>query len=425
MPSSPSFLLSVRSSARLGAAVLLCAAPVCAACAAGPGDNATGAGSSTGGNASNGGGTTTFGDGGGGQGEGAGFNSGGGAEGGGCAGEDYVAEKVPLDIYLMLDQSGSMSDGSPSRWDAVVGAITAFVQSPSTAGVGVGIQYFPLESGNNCSVLQCYNDADCGAGCGPCMGAVPQLNFPGICQGFADSDSCNTVDYATPDVEIGPLPANGSAIVQSMSAHGPTGGTPTSAALQGAIDHAKAWANFNVGHKTIVVLATDGDPTSCNDDLGFINGIAAAGVSGTPSILTFVIGVGGSVGALNGFAAAGGTSQAFMIDQSPDVEQAFLDALLAIQGAAIPCAFLIPEPPPGEDIDFGQINVNYTPANGTPDNIPRVDNSGACPADGLAWYYDDNQAPTQIFLCPATCTTISADTEGSVKIVVGCETVVR
>jgi hypothetical protein len=115
MPSSPSFLFSVRSSARLGAAVLLCAAPVCAACAAGPGDNATGAGSSTGGNASNGGGTTTFGDGGGGQGEGAGFNSGGGAEGGGCAGEDYVAEKVPLDIYLMLDQSGSMSDGSPLR----------------------------------------------------------------------------------------------------------------------------------------------------------------------------------------------------------------------------------------------------------------------------------------------------------------------
>lgn len=392
------------------------------ACGAGNTDSSTGAGSSTGGNSSTGGGTTSFGDGGGGQGEGAGFGNGGGTgEGGGCAGEDFVAEKVPLDIYLMLDQSGSMGDGN--KWTSVVSAITSFVQDPSTAGVGVGIQYFPLPSDANCTVIQCNSDADCGAGCGPCFGAM--FGFPGICQGFADSDSCDAVDYATPDVEIAPLPNNGSAIVQSMSAHGPTGGTPTSAALQGAVDHARAWANFNVGHKTIVVLATDGDPSGCNEDLAFINGIAASGVSGSPSILTFVIGVGGSVSALNGFAAAGGTNQAFMIDQDPNVEQAFLDALAAIQGTAIPCAFLIPEPPPGEDINFGEINVNYTPSNGMPDNIPRVDDAAACPADGLAWYYDDNLAPTQILLCPSACATISGDAGGSVKIVVGCETVVR
>jgi hypothetical protein len=173
------------------------------------------------------------------------------------------------------------------------------------------------------------------------------------------------------------------------------------------------------------VLATDGDPTSCNDDLGFINGIAAAGGLGNavdPHLRHRRRRLGRRPQRLRGRRR----HEPGLHDRPEPRRRAGVPRRAPRdQGAAIPCAFLIPEPPPGEDIDFGQINVNYTPANGTPDNIPRVDNSGACPADGLAWYYDDNQAPTQIFLCPATCTTISADTEGSVKIVVGCETVVR
>lgn len=356
-----------------------------------------------------------------------GFSTGstGSGVGGGCAGIDKTAEKVPLDIYIMLDQSGSMGDppsmGGGSKWDAVASALTTFVNQPEAAGIGVGIQYFPLESGANCNVLQCSTDGDCGPGCGPCEG----FGGFGVCSGFGASDSCVVSDYATPDVPIAVVPGNANAIIQSIGAHGPTGGTPTSAALEGAISHAQTWANANPGHAVIVVLATDGDPTSCNSDLAYINGVAAAGFGGTPSIRTFVIGVGGSVSALNGFAAAGGTGTAFMIDQDPNVQQAFLDALNQIQGIALPCSYLIPNPDQGE-INYQQVNVQYTPGGGgTPQTLPKVAGAGDCPPGGNAWYYDDEAMPTQIVLCPDTCTNLSQDTMGQIKIVLGCDTVVQ
>jgi len=348
------------------------------------------------------------------------------AQGGGCAGDTKTAEKVPLDMYLMLDQSGSMEDpasGGGTRWEAVVSAIGTFVNQPEAAGIGVGIQYFPLQGTESCTASSCTVDADCGGpSCGPC---IPFGPFGGICPGFGSSDSCEVNDYATPDVEIGLLPANAGAISASMASHSPAGNTPTYPALEGAVLHAKDWATANPGHVVIAVLATDGDPNVCNSDLATINMVASNGANGTPPILTFVIGVGGSVAALNGIAAAGGTNTAFMIDQDPNVQQAFLDALNTIQGQALPCAYLIPQPEEGEDINYNQINVYYTPSGGSEAVVPRVDSLAACPADGLAWYYDNNAAPTQILLCPATCTTISQDIGGAVRLLVGCDTVVE
>jgi hypothetical protein len=375
-------------------------------------DDGAGAGSPNGA----GGGTGSFvGSGGSGNGQGV---------GGGCAGISVSAEKALLDMYIMFDQSGSMADppamGGGTKWDAVSSALGTFVQQPEAAGIGIGIQYFPLSSGANCSVPQCTSDAQCGAGCGPCMMPIPGF---GICSGFGSADSCNELDYATPDVEIGLLPGNANSIIQSIANHGPSGGTPTSAALRGAILHASDWASQNPGHVAIAVLATDGDPTSCETDLNVINGIAANGLTGTPSIRTFVIGVGGSVGALNGIAAAGGTQAAFMIDQDPNVEQAFLDALNTIQGQALPCSFLIPDAPPGEMLNYGQVNVEYTPGGGGPETIPKVSSAADCPAGGKGWYYDNNSNPTQIMLCPDTCATITQDTMGAVRIVLGCDTV--
>src|SRR6185436_190120 len=103
-----------------------------------------------------------------------------------------------------------------------------------------------VAGGSTCSPT-CAVEADCG-GLGPC--------FFGICFGCAASgDSCVAADYAKPDVEIAPLPGIAGALVASIDKHGPTGGTPTSAALQGAIDHAKAWGTQNPNHVVIDVLA--------------------------------------------------------------------------------------------------------------------------------------------------------------------------
>jgi hypothetical protein len=360
-------------------------------------------------------------------GSGAGFGSGGGGNGvgGGCAGVTSTAEKVPLDMFVMFDKSSSMTDPTAngmSKWNAAVSGMTTFVNQPASAGIGVGIQYFPQPGDQNCSVLQCSQDGDCGPGCGPCMG----FGGLGVCSGFGNNDSCIAADYAMPAVSIGLLPGNAPALVASMNNEDPDGAsTPTYAALDGAIQHATTWAGDNPGHVVVVVLVTDGDPTGCNPDISAIAALAASGANATPSVRTFVIGVGGSVSNLNAIASAGGTTDAFMIDSEPNVQQALIDALEEIQGAALPCSYLIPQPPNGEMINFGQINVSYTPGGGSPETIPKVDGPGSCPPDGLAWYYDEPNAPTQIMLCPNACTVLSQDTEGSVEIVVGCDTVVQ
>ncbi len=417
-----------RSIARLSSLATLGATFALAACSAGAGDGESSSQGGAGSGASGPGSTSTFGEGGstGTFGEG-GSTSG---QGGGCAGLSQTAQKVPLDMYIMLDKSGSMTDpanGGGTRWDAVTSALLSFVAEPDSAGIGVGIEYFPQPSGVVCPTFptQCTSDAQCQTGCGPCT-IMPGFPF-GICEGVGVVDSCVVGDYASPSVGIGELPGNQGAITASINGEDPDGSSTTTApALEGAIQHAKEWAIAHPGHVVVVVLATDGDPNKCGDDLNAINAIAAAGFSGTPSIKTFVIGVGGSQGALNGFAAAGGTMSAFLVDQGPNVQQAFLDALNVIQGQSLPCSYLLPAPPQGETLDFGAVNVVYTPGGGGAEQtIPKAGDPGNCPPGGLAWYYDDPAAPTQIVLCPDTCGTLSSDMGGKVDIVVGCATVVQ
>jgi hypothetical protein len=340
---------------------------------------------------------------------------------GSCAAESTKAQQLPLDMYIMLDQSGSMTDsvsGGGDKWSAVTSAFKTFVNQPGTAGIGIGIQYFPLDdSGSMCSP-NCASDADCGA-FGPC--------FFGICFACAaaGTDSCNAADYAKPDVEIATLPGAAGAFTASINKHMPTNSTPTSAALQGAIDHAKAWGTANPNHVVIDVLATDGDPTECDTDLNNINAIAAAGLNGTPKVLTFVIGVGSSLTALNGTAAAGGTGQAFIVDTNQNVNQQFLDALNEIRGAVLSCTYLIPVPTKGNP-DFNSVNVQYTSgSNGSVTVLPKVADKASCPPGGDAWFYDNNAAPKQILLCDATCGKVSADNKGQIDILLGCATIAQ
>ncbi|MCC6521992.1 MAG: hypothetical protein IT373_04975 [Polyangiaceae bacterium] len=338
--------------------------------------------------------------------------------GGGCASESVKAEKQPLDMYVMFDQSGSMTDpvaGGGDKWGAVTSAFGAFVQQPAALGIGIGLQYFPLVTTAQCPA-SCQSNADC-AGCGSCF----VVNGTGTCSGV---DSCSTVDYATPEVPIQTLPAVRADVLTSLLGHVPVGATPTSAALAGAVSYATSWASAHLDHVTIVVLATDGDPTECDTNLANINAIAAGAAAGTPRVLTFVIGVGTSLSALNGIAAAGGTTAAFLVDTSQDVGEQFLNALNQIQGQALGCVYQIPQPQQGT-IDYTKVNVEYTPGlGGGTQPFPKVSGPADCPPNGDAWYYDDNQSPQQILLCDATCNKVKADAGGEIDIVLGCTTIV-
>ncbi len=355
------------------------------------------------------------------------FTSGGGshATGGGCTGVAKTANPVPLDIFVMLDQSGSMSmdaGNGLTRWQNVKAAVTAFVQQPNVAGLGMGIQYFgqPDALVPGCPAMACSVDTDCTDGCTTCGPG-------GVCHGpyNGDIDSCDPVEYAWAEVPIQPLPGVANAILGSMGMHTPGTNTPTSPALQGAVDYATAWATAHPTHITAVALATDGDPSECDVDLTNIDAIAAAGFAGTPSIKTFVIGVGPSTMALDGIAAAGGTTAAFHVDVTSMATQQLLQVLNTLRGAAIACTYQIPPPPMGKTEDFSLVNVEYRPSKGPHVTIPKVTGLPACPASGNGWYYDDDANPTEIIVCPATCTALSKNTGGEVDVVIGCETILN
>jgi hypothetical protein len=314
--------------------------------------------------------------------------------------------------------------GNTTKWGAVTSAIQTFVEQPGVTNMAVGIQYFALPQGgsNMCTKLLCKTDSDCGAtACGPCQKLG---SGDGICLGDVSSsgDSCNASDYATADVPIGALPGVGSAIVASMAAHSPTTGTPTSAALQGAIDYATSWSNSHVGDTVVVTMATDGDPEECDTSLTDIDAIAQTAAAGTPKILTFIIGVGSDAANLNSIAVAGGTGSAFIVDTGGNVNAQFLAAMQAIQHTALGCVYAIPMPSSGT-LDYSEVNVIYTPGGGgSAETIPNVPSAAQCPASGDAWYYNNNNAPTQILLCSSTCSKVSVDTSGEVDIALGCTT---
>lgn len=357
------------------------------------------------------------------NGDGGGFipaTSSGGIGGGSCAATVNKGEQVPLGMYLMIDKSGSM-DGQ--KWSDVTTAIKTFVDQPSAAGIGVGLQYFPIDTGTQCVAVFCASNADCGpASCGPCMPTLP--GFPGACSGAGGS--CDVTAYATPAVVISNLPGVAPVIKNSLNSTTPSGGTPTSAALDGAIQYTKSWMLMNPNAVGVAVFATDGEPSGCDENLNNINAIAAAGYNGTPSVRTYVIGVGTQLTNLNGIAAAGGTNQAYLVDTNGGAQDQFLQAMNAIRGAALSCAYLIPNPPAGEMIDYGAINVQYTPDGGKPELMPQVSSAAGCPNDGsLAWYYDNNSPPQQILLCQSTCDAIASDSKGQIDVLVGCATIVK
>jgi len=395
-----------------------------AACSASSGQDAVSFGPGTGGDTSVGG-SNPFGQGGvsaggdtpfGGSFGGFGTPVGGGGDAAVCGGTTYTGERLPLDMYFVIDQSGSMNEktggGNTTKWSAVTTSLTAFLNDPANADIGVGSEYFPLVlPGVNpfCTV-----DADCKT-YGPCVGGIDLgggTHLAGTCQ---QGDACNVADYI-PSVPL-VLPPNHQAVVSDMANHGPGGGTPTAPALQGAVNYVQQWMQNNPGRKTVIVLATDGDPTGCTANaVQDVANIASAAAQ--KGIQTFVIGVGNSLTSLNQIAQAGGTGQAYIVDTGGNVQQQFSAALAAIHGAALPCNFTIPT---NGQADPNKVNITFTSTmSATPQIVPQASDSSQCPANGPAWYYSPDR--TQALLCDATCGYLK-QVSATVNFQIGCTTV--
>ena len=65
--------------------------------------------------------------------------------------------------------------------------------------------------------------------------------------------------------------------------------------------------------------------------------------------------------------------------------------------------------------------MRFTPGSGTGQEFQKVAAAPDCSAGQNLWYYDNEAAPTQILLCPETCTRVTADGMAKVDIVLDCK----
>lgn len=311
--------------------------------------------------------------------------------------QTLTATAVPaaVDLYIILDQSVSMAEMTLSggtRWDAVTAAIGNFVSDARATGMGVGIDYFGIGSDHE--------------------------------------RNCDPSNYADPDVTIGELPGNQAALMTSLSdAIGPQVAslTPTYAALQGALEYASAHAaelqDTDPNRLTMVVLASDGFPSECDEQsLPAISGLAAAAYAAEPSVKTYVVGI--TEGAANAEAiASDGGGKAFIINpDDEDVSQRFLDAMLSISLSNIPCGFEIDrgvtDAGPTILINSERAEVTFNSiAKGQRVLAQRKDSFECLTKDGDGFYFDRAEDPTRVVLCEDTCADLGA---GDISVKLTC-----
>jgi hypothetical protein len=349
-----------------------------AACEAGGGstfgDVDDGAGTESGTGGAGGSGGETF------VGSGGVFNPSGGGGMEQCAGTEAAAEPKKLHMLVVLDRSGSMSG---AKWTGSIDALTSYINDPASDGTAMGLNYFPPLDLND--------------------------------------DECAQDTYDPPMVPIGDLPANGATLINSMNMTSTTGLTPTYGAMRGSLQVATALQDQYPDDAVIVVLASDGDPTSCDTSIPNIAALSSSAY-GYNGVRTFAIAIQGSdLTDLSTIATAGG-GEAFDVSTNINL---FKDKLEEIRANALGCEYTIPEPMEGEEFDPLKVNVEYTPGGmGTPEDLPQADNAGDC-GNMPGWYYDNPTDPTKIILCPASCDAITNDTNAQVNLIFGCPTVLN
>jgi hypothetical protein len=323
---------------------------------------------------------------------------------------------------LVVDTSASMNDrpnnasSGSSKWEITRDALgTAIEGMPATAGVGV--LYFPnkqTQAGN------------------------PQDEPRPI-------TACVNTDAMIPVAVLGDTGSTQrTTIASSLTSTRPNGSTPThdayDYALTNGMDVSKLPGN------RFMLLITDGAPTFKKDCEGgggpndaqptqpIIDEILAARQAGVRS---FIIGSPGSdrvnnvdvrpwlaQAAVEGGTAAEGCSLYgpdychIDLSQDPDFAGALNAALARILGLITSCTFEVPtKTGDGKVVQKDQINVIYTPGDGSDEQLIGRDDASDC-QDG--WQLNDKG---QVVLCPDTCRTAQNDARGKIELLFGCATV--
>jgi hypothetical protein len=245
-----------------------------------------------------------------------------------CGAQQFQLERIPPNVMLILDRSGSMGDSidgtsATTKWDDLKAALSQLVNNYD-ALVRFGVSLFS-------------SDNDCGPGMVASM----------------------------------PADKNGMAVLAKVAAASPGGNTPTAGTLAAVL---ASGAVSDATRQNVVVLATDGLPNCSDTDVqSKIAALYAVNVK------TYVIGVGTGTASdpalLNSWAVAGhtdrpGATKYYQTNSQADLKAAFD----AVAGGLVSCVFKMSAPVP----DPNQVYVfdNGTPVANDPVNGFTYDASG-------------------------------------------------
>jgi hypothetical protein len=313
-----------------------------------------------------------------------------------CAAQAFTPQKVPVDMHILVDSSLSMDlpAGNQTKWDRAIRALNTFIADPKSAGLGVGLTFFPNRTPTNVN-------------------------------------TCRLDYYATPAVTIAPLPMNAAALNAAINGRARCCDTATRPGMEGVFTYLRAHAAMNPDRRAIFLLITDGLPNGCGagNTVDAIAEFLRAARTGALSITTYAIGVFGDMDraegelALNSWAMAGGSGQPFVLSATENLGEKLVDALNEVRGTALACQFAVPNMP---GIDFTKVNVRVQ-SNGGMDELGYVPSADRCDPVKGGWHYDVDPAtsatpPTRVIICPATCNRYKLDATAKVDLLFGCKT---
>jgi hypothetical protein len=312
-----------------------------------------------------------------------------------CQGVEAPTERLPVDLFIVVDRSDSMSDATAdgaSKWSATKSALRDVLLHVSPT-MGIGLSFFPSAGHpSSCMVSDHVEDA------------VP---IDGAAQ--------------TRDVAL--------ALLERVN---PDGSTPTAPALSAALQLAGAHGQAHPDRSVVVVLATDGKPTACAPtDAASLATLAGGALAGPGHVRTMVVSFtsladdASEMDALWPIALAGGTQHPIVIDPRGDFAAQLSTALGETASRRVACDLALPEPAQHQDLDYDRVNV-VVEADGRT-TLSRVDGPEACGARG-GWYYDVDPklaAPSRLDICPSTCAEVGSHRASQLKVELGCKTRLR